>query len=147
MDENKWNLRFMRIAREVASWSKDPGHKVGAVITSPNHHIISTGYNGVPKGIDEPEDEIRRVSITIHAEVNAVMHGLASGQELRGSSMYIYQLAPCASCASLIIQNGISKVFLLQKGDSASSWIKSQEVAAEFFKKAGVYCTVIGGLK
>ena len=48
-DLTKWDERFSRIAYEVATWSKDPGTKVGAVLVL-DRRIIATGYNGFPHG-------------------------------------------------------------------------------------------------
>ena len=66
----------MRLALEIATWSKDPSTKVGCIITNPNYRVISQGYNGFPKGTsdskvlynDRPE-KYRRI---VHAEVNAL---------------------------------------------------------------------------
>ena len=52
MQENKWDQRFIRVAREVSSWSKDPSKQIGAVIVK-DKRILATGYNGFPKGIDD----------------------------------------------------------------------------------------------
>ena len=49
---NKWDERFVRIAFEVATWSKDPGTKVGAVLVA-DRRIIASGYNGFPQGIED----------------------------------------------------------------------------------------------
>ena len=56
MQENKWDQRFIRVAREVSSWSKDPSKQIGAVIVK-DKRILATGYNGFPKGIDDSADK------------------------------------------------------------------------------------------
>lgn len=43
----------MDIAKQVATWSKDPSTKVGAIIVDENNKIISTGYNGTLPQIDD----------------------------------------------------------------------------------------------
>ena len=48
-----WHNRFMDIAKQVATWSKDPSTKVGAIIVDENNKIISTGYNGALPQIDD----------------------------------------------------------------------------------------------
>lgn len=49
----KWDRRFLRLAQEVASWSKDPSTKTGAVIVRPDKTIAAIGYNGFPRGCDD----------------------------------------------------------------------------------------------
>lgn len=43
---DKWDIRFMKRAQELASWSKDPSTKVGAVIVK-GKHAVAEGYNGI----------------------------------------------------------------------------------------------------
>ena len=51
-NREKWDRRFLRLAREVASWSKDPSTKVGAVLVDPlDNTIVSLGYNGFPRRV------------------------------------------------------------------------------------------------
>ena len=49
----KWDTRFLRLAFEVASWSKDHSTKVGAVIIGPDKDPRSFGYNGLPRGVND----------------------------------------------------------------------------------------------
>jgi len=48
---NKWHIRFLRLAREVSSWSKDPSTKVGCVIVDQSRRVVSLGFNGLPSGL------------------------------------------------------------------------------------------------
>ena len=50
----KWDVRFLRLAREVSTWSKD-GTGVGAVVADPKHRVVGLGYNGFPSGIEDNE--------------------------------------------------------------------------------------------
>ncbi len=43
--DNKWHIRFYQVANLVASWSKDPEAKVGAVVVSPDKSQFISGYN------------------------------------------------------------------------------------------------------
>lgn len=52
---DKWDSRFLDLAKLVSSWSKDTSTKVGAVISRPDNTIVSLGYNGFPKGM--PDDK------------------------------------------------------------------------------------------
>lgn len=106
--QRKWDLRFLRLAREISSWSKDPSTKVGAVIVDKDNRIISTGYNGLPRAIDDTDDILmdrqEKYETIIHAETNAL---LFTTRPLSGATIYTYPLPPCSRCASVIIQAGI----------------------------------------
>ena len=51
---NKWDIRFLEMAKLVASWSKDPSTQVGSVAVR-NRTVIAQGYNGFPRGVDDHE--------------------------------------------------------------------------------------------
>ena len=135
---NIWNYRFMDMAHLVATWSKDPSSKVGAVIVDKNRRIISTGYNGLAIGV---EDSIERLTnrdikykIILHAEENAIMF---AKRDLSGCSLYVTTLPPCAHCASLIIQSGIKTVYAC-KSDIPDRWKDSYDLTTAMFNEAGV---------
>ncbi len=50
MINTKWDKRFLKLAREISTWSKDPSSKIGAVIVNDERRILATGYNGFPRG-------------------------------------------------------------------------------------------------
>jgi len=129
----------MRMAKEISTWSKDDKHKVGAVIVDPFNRVVSTGYNGPPRGTSENcgRDVLRHRSL--HAELNAI---LFSGQsELYDCKIYIYPHAPCAQCAAAIVQVGISEVSYLKEKPQAllTSWSSSQLAAKDIFDEADVF--------
>ena len=55
---SKWDTRFMRLAREIADWSKDPSSKIRAIIVNDKRRILATGYNGFPEGIEDTEERL-----------------------------------------------------------------------------------------
>ena len=111
-----WDEYFMGIAMLAACRSKDPSTQVGACIVSPDNIIISTGYNGMPKGCSDDEfpwdrtGEDTKYPYVVHAELNAILN--ASGRDLRGSRIYV-ALFPCNECAKAIIQSGIREIYYL----------------------------------
>ena len=115
-DYINWDEYFMGIAMLAAMRSKDPNTQVGACIVSQDNIIISTGYNGMPKGCSDDEYPWDRVGnetkypYVVHAELNAVLN--ASGRDLRGSKLYV-ALFPCNECAKAIIQSGVKEVYYL----------------------------------
>ena len=116
MDYISWDEYFMGIAMLAARRSKDPSTQVGACIVSPDNIIISTGYNGMPKGCSDDEFPWGREGaetkypFVVHAELNAILN--ANGRDLRGSRLYV-ALFPCNECAKAIIQSGVKEVLYL----------------------------------
>ena len=115
-DYINWDEYFMGIAMLAARRSKDPNTQVGACIVSDDKIIISTGYNGMPKGCSddvfpwEREGAETKYPYVVHAELNAILN--ASGRDLRGSRLYV-ALFPCNECAKAIIQSGVKEVLYL----------------------------------
>jgi dCMP deaminase len=115
-DYINWDEYFMGIAMLAAKRSKDPSTQVGACIVSEDNIIISTGYNGMPKGCSDDEfpwnrdGENNKYYYVVHAELNAILN--ANGRDLRGSRVYV-ALFPCNECAKAIIQSGVKEVIYL----------------------------------
>ena len=115
-DYISWDEYFMGVAKLAARRSKDPNTQVGACIVSQDDIIISTGYNGMPKGCSDDEFPWEREGAdtkypyVVHAELNAILN--ANGRDLRGSRLYV-ALFPCNECAKAIIQSGVKEVVYL----------------------------------
>ena len=117
-DYISWDEYFMGIAMLAAKRSKDPSTQVGACIVSKDNIIISTGYNGMPKGCSDDAFPWERSGAeletkypyVVHAELNAILN--ANGRDLRGSRIYV-ALFPCNECAKAIIQSGVKEVLYL----------------------------------
>lgn len=115
-DYISWDEYFMGIAMLAAKRSKDPNTQVGACIVSQDNIIISTGYNGMPKGCSDDEYPWDREGaetkypFVVHAELNAILN--ANGRDLRGSRIYV-ALFPCNECAKAIIQSGVREICYL----------------------------------
>ena len=117
-DYISWDEYFMGVAMLAARRSKDPSTQVGACIVSQDNIIISTGYNGMPKGCSDDEfpwersgsETETKYPYVVHAELNAILN--ANGRDLRGSKLYV-ALFPCNECAKAIIQSGVREVVYL----------------------------------
>lgn len=138
MTGTRWDDRFMAIAAEVASWSKDPQHKVGAIVVSPDRRRVAWGYNGFPKGV---ADDPRRLTsfalkniLTVHAEAN-VLHNASF--DPAGCSMYCTRF-PCHECAKAIIQRGLSTLVAPPPDLDHPTWGSSQQTAYGLLVEAGV---------
>lgn len=117
-DYLKWEEYFMGIAELSALRSKDPSTQVGACIVDDQHKVVSIGYNGMPRGIDEEkipwghgEGLDSKYLYVCHAEFNAILN-TRDGAHLNGCTLYV-TLFPCNECAKAIIQVGIKEVIYL----------------------------------
>ena len=140
---DKWDHRFIRIAFEVASWSKDPGTKVGAVLVS-DRRIVATGYNGFPTQISDSleryNDREVKLSLTVHAEVNAILNAAKNGATTDSSTLYV-TFPPCVSCATAVIQAGITRVICPDLSSAPQRWIDSFTKGQDLLKEAGLLVT------
>ena len=141
---DKWDSRYMDIAKAVAQWSKDPSTKIGAVAVGAKGEILATGYNGFPRHIPDVqggqnmyEDREYKYAHVVHAEANCIYNACRSGVPLIGASMYVYGLPCCSDCAKGIIQVGISRVVMY--GDPFNErWRESVERSIKMFDRANV---------
>lgn len=135
-----WDDNYMAIASEVAKWSKDPSSKIGAIAVNSKGQLLTTGYNGFPRGIkddDRLDDRETKYKYIVHAEANAIYNATYNGVSLDESTMYVSGLPCCSKCALAIIQVGVKKV--ITNGDPDNPrWKDDCEFAAELFKEAGV---------
>jgi len=135
----KWDRRFMDMAKLVGSWSKDPSTKVGAVVVDSDNRVISVGYNGFAKGVDDSNEryEMRefKYAAVIHAEENAI---LFANQNLDGCTIYVL-FPPCSNCAAKIAQCGIKRVVTLQPTEEQlKRWGDSFNIATIILKETNV---------
>ena len=132
-----WDEFFIGLSKYVSLKSKDSSTKVGCVIVDGKQRIISTGFNGFPRGVkDEDLPRDRKLLRTLHAESNACSFAARS---VGGCTAYVTH-ATCANCAALLIQHGIKRV-VFPKPEPAflERWGESYEEAMKMFREAGVY--------
>ena len=139
MDE-KWDDRFIELANFVAGWSKDPSTQVGAVIANSNtKRVVSMGFNGFPAGVEDTADRLGtreiKYEMVVHAESNAL---LFAGPAAEGCTLYVTPLPPCARCAVLIIQAGISRVVCPAPDKSKEPWRTQSQISETMFGESGV---------
>lgn len=121
MKRPDWDEYFMAIAHVVATRSSCNRRQVAAVIVKDNR-IISTGYNGTPRGIkncneggcrrcnsDVPSGKSLDECLCSHAEENAITQAAYHGISVKGATLYT-TYSPCLMCAKMIINSGIAKV-------------------------------------
>lgn len=126
MQRPTWDEYFMKITHLVAERSTCLRRRVGAVIVR-EKRIISTGYNGAPKGLAHcleigclreqrgiPSGERHELCRGAHAEQNAIIQAAGSGLGMEGATMYCTD-SPCSTCAKMIINAGIRRLVLGKK--------------------------------
>jgi dCMP deaminase len=139
-----WDTYFMDIAQVVSRRGNCSRRKVAAVIVS-DRRIISTGYNGTPRGIrncceggcarcagNAPSGAALSECVCSHAEENAITQAAYHGIRLKGSMIYV-TISPCLTCAKMIINAGIREV--VYGGDYAFN-----DQTRALFDEAGVLC-------
>ena len=133
-----WDEYFLGIAKMVASRSTCDRRNVGAVIVK-HKTILSTGYNGAPRGLAHCHDAGHELSDghcirTVHAEANAVAHAARYGAAVEGASIYLTH-SPCYDCFKMMVNAGIVEVIYDEFYSSRYGASKAVLVLA---KKAGV---------
>ena len=143
-------LKFIPTAQAAASYSKDPSTKVGAIAIDDDYNIRAQGYNGFPRGVHDTEsrlnDREQKYPRIVHAEANLVAMAARSGVSLQGCSVLLTSLHPCSSCAGLLIQAGIKRVFAPHVSEN-TRWDASSAVALEMFNEAGVAVYTYEGME
>jgi len=141
---SKWDSRFLRLAHEVATWSKDRSTQVGAVIVGEDRTPGPYGYNGFPRYVDDEVEERHarpsKYEWTEHAERNAIYNAARMGVALKGGTIYVTHV-PCTDCARAIIQVGITRVVTdaaSMQGDFAERWSEAAQVTREMLGEAGI---------
>lgn len=150
-----WDEWFMKIMYIVASKSKDPKTKIGAVLVK-DRRIISTGYNGICKGVnDEIQERYERpdkYSWVEHGERNSIFAASKYGIATENTVLYTNG-TPCTDCARAIIQAGISKVVIHKVYEDLfldavqtreqNKWKGHNDISRTMFKEAGVMLDII----
>lgn len=139
-DLKTWALNM---ADGIRIRSKDPRTTVGALILRPDGTIVSTGYNGFPRKVDDDielyNDRNKKLYRTIHAELNAI---LFAKESLEGCTIYVSPRLPCAQCSAAIIQSGIKKV-IVRYTSKSDNWTDSINEGLQMFKEAGVETEIL----
>jgi dCMP deaminase len=137
---DKWHYRFLELADCIATWSKDPSRGVGCVIVSESRQIISTGFNGLPRGIEDRPDRLVRpvkYDLICHAEMNAIVQCARNGVSPIGCVLYS-TFFPCINCALAIIQSGVATIVTYDVTDEDARWLDSIAKSRAVFDEAGV---------
>lgn len=137
MEVPSWDDYFMNLVYVIASRSKDRRTHMGAVIVNHSHKVVSLGYNGFPKGLNDeiPERQLspEKHFWFEHAERNAILN---SSESLEGYTMYTNAI-PCTDqgCARAIIQAGLSEVVVDAEWPTNDLLLERNRRTVEMFKE------------
>jgi dCMP deaminase len=137
-----WDQWFLGLARYVSTASKDSSTQVGCIVVKGDKTVVSSGYNGLPRGADDsiPTRLVRPEKLFWfeHAERNALYSAAKTGNSVDGCTAYS-TLCPCMDCARGIIQSGITRV-VCPKPDLVkySLWAPQFLKVEELFKECNV---------
>lgn len=137
-----WDRYFMDIALVAAKRSNCMRRQVAAIIVK-DCRIISTGYNGTPRGLkncyeggcprcasDAPSGQNLRECVCSHAEENSIVHAAYHGIATKDATLYT-TFSPCLLCTKMIINAGIKEVAYQAK-------YSLDELPQELLQQAGI---------
>ena len=142
-DRISWDQYFLEIAKTASKRASCfRGKKVGAVLVK-DRQILSTGYNGAPKGVKNclELDECMRDEKGLasgerlefcratHAESNALAQAAFQGVSTKGSCLYTTHF-PCVLCTKLLINAGVKEIVYTEE--------ENDELSKGFLEEAGV---------
>ena len=138
---SKWDKRYLDLAEHISQWSKDPSKKIGAIAVGDHGQILSQGYNGFPRGIDDSAHRYNhrevKYQFVVHAEMNCIYNATLTGVSLKDSTFYIYGLPVCHECAKGLVQVGIKRV-VTRVQDFVEQWETSELTTKTIFKESGI---------
>ncbi len=138
--QTKWDIWFLGLAKYTSTASKDPSTKTGAVIVDSDNRVVSLGYNGFPKGVDDSQERLNnrelKYKMIVHCERNAMLFAQRS---LANCTLYTWPFMSCSVCAAMVIQSGIKRVVAPQApADKLTRWGEDFELATTLFTEAKV---------
>ena len=136
-----WDKRFLQLAKHISEWSKDPSTQVGCVVVGPDRELRSTGFNGLPRGIEDNEQRLNnreiKYPLICHAEENAIMHAARIGMSLKDCTAYV-TWPPCTRCARSLIQAGISTIVYPKDIEIPDRWMEDFNLSLNMLKEAKI---------
>jgi len=140
---NKWDNRYLNLAREVSTWSKDPSTQVGAVAIGEKGQVLAQGYNGFPRGVNDSleryNDKEVKYRYVVHAEMNCIYNATFTGASLNNATMYVWGLPVCNECAKGLAQVGVKRVVSPKTvADVPDKWKISAINTVDLLKEVGI---------
>ncbi len=146
-DRPPYDEYFMEMAHVVSKRSTCLRRKVGAILVK-DKHILSTGYNGAPKGFkhcsevgcirekkDIPSGERHELCRGLHAEQNAIIQAAVFGVSITNSTLYCTS-TPCVVCVKMLINAGVKEIIYSGEypDDLAKKMLRESNLKIKRFK-------------
>lgn len=135
IDRPSWDDYFMALAFLVATRSEDAETQHGCVIVSQDNHVLSTGYNGFPRGIDTsdlPNLRPDKYPWMCHSERNALAFC-----KTRPEKGKVYVTGECClDCIWQMYQSGIEEINMYDGHGSHKINDETRQIIEIFEKKA-----------
>lgn len=129
------------MAQYVSTASKDPSTKCGGVIVRPDKSIVSVGFNGFPRNVEDRsewlENRDEKLKRMVHSELNAILN---ARQDVSGCTLYNWPGRSCSRCSVHVIQAGIVRVVSphITDGVFHERWKEDQDLGESLYKEANV---------
>lgn len=130
MTKLDYDTYFLAMCYLVAQRSPDPSTKCGAVLVSSEKRILSTGYNGPIKGVNDalvPLERPAKYAHLLHAEENCLLAYSGCAQDLNGATIYVTG-APCHKCLRMILQKGVTEIVYTDGNLAVMQDVAEQEI-------------------
>lgn len=145
------DTEYLRACLQEASASADPSTRVGAVLVDRRGGKIASGHNRFPTGVAETHDRLTdretKLSLTVHAEMAAIIEAARQGSDPAGSILYlaaldrggnILGLPPCVNCTIHCIEAGIREIVWPDAGQVPDRWRHEIDRSLALLDEAGV---------
>lgn len=135
-----WRHYWLMEAMLKSVPSRDPSTKVGSVIIGTDNQILSSGFNGFPRGIKDTKERYEnrdtKMDMIVHSEMSSIANACRTGVSLKGSTIYVYGLPVCSNCANMLIQIGIKEAISI--GEVKDRWRESTIKTFEKFSEVNI---------
>jgi len=108
---------YMLIAETCSKRSLDPNSKFGCIAVSEEGSILSTGYNGPPRNVDDslvPLSRPEKYTFFEHSERNCIYNAARIGVPLKGCTFYVTGV-PCIDCLRAMYQVGAIRIVMKKR--------------------------------
>ena len=146
MNKYTWDLRYLKLAEHMSTWSKDSAG-IGSVAIGDQGQVLAQGYNGFPRGVEDSQERYDvkedKYKFVVHSDMNVIYNASYNGVSLRDSTLYVWGLPVCSECAKGIIQTGIKRVVMSSRDRISTlplsdKWRESFDLTKTLFEEAGV---------
>ncbi|MHA1759108.1 MAG: deoxycytidylate deaminase [Candidatus Heimdallarchaeota archaeon] len=135
-----WTDYFMMLANDISTRSLDSDSKFGCIAVGQNNQILSTGYNGPPRQINDNDVPLTRPEKYIwmeHAERNCIYNAAMHGISLKDCTFYVTGV-PCIDCLRAMYQVGASRIVF----DSCRKAHSQNADWEKFIEKMSIYIII-----